>query len=230
MSQIARQTKQELGINEQKFYVWRGINPPEFLNFIDKINAVLDLPALEEDQVLLIAQFIKYEFCTLTMAEVQDAIFKAKAGKLECNSSDYNKLSIDFLGRILKAYTEYKAKKHLVNKLETNKVKELTYTPDEGKSSYEFIKDVYEKDSKEPIIANWGIAFKYMELEGMIVMDNEEKAMIKDMLIYEINQEIAELRKNRKNYKHLAESLNKPDLIKYECRKKMVKTHFEAKL
>jgi hypothetical protein len=231
MGQIAKQVANEVGHRETKFYKFKGEVPVDLLKFIDQINTALDLPPLEEPQVMLMAKFVMYEFATMTMAEMEDAIFKAKAGKLNCNAADYNKLSIDFLGRILGAYKEFKEKNNLIvlaNELEaTNR---LEYTPDLGKKSVEFIESVYEKDGKEPYIANWTSAFKHLEETGVIVLSNDEKAMFLDNVRYEIMEEIELSKKARKVVTGLQNTLSDPKLMKYECHKRLVKKHFEGKI
>jgi hypothetical protein len=229
MKPILKQTEAEVGIIEKKFYKFQGQVPADMFNFIDRINAALDLPQLEESQVMLLAKFIIYEFSTLTMQDIEQAIFKAKAGKLDCNPADYNKLSIDFIGRILSSYTEYKRKQTLVKQAKEVEAKEhlkLEYTVNEGKQSFDFIKSVYEK-GEEPYIADWCSAFRYMEDEGLINLTNDEKAMFLDLVIEELNEEIKKMKVQRKNPNHLKNLLASKEKIKNECRKRLVIKYFE---
>lgn len=229
MNEITKKPESVPGIRIEQFYTWKGVIPKELLVFIDKINLALDLPPLDEEQVLLLARFIMYEFATLTIQEVEDAIFKAKSGKLDCNPADYNKLSIDFMGRILSAYKEYKAKhKLIVDKTIQDKApKQLPYSTYEGESAYEFIKGIYE-GGKEPFIANWSMAFKYMEEKGILKYNNEEKEEFKQKFILEIQSEIKDRRRNNKNYSDLAKTLENDNYLKYECRKRIIKLYFES--
>ncbi len=229
MQEIAKQQPEDLGIRETKFYSFRGEVPPDFLNFFDQINTALDLPPLEEAQVMLLAKFVMYEFATFTMADIEDAIFKAKAGKLECNAADYNKLSIDFIGRILNAYKDFKNKNNLiVLKDKSEEANRIEYTPNEGKQSYEFIKKCYDDNGEEPRIANWNTAFRYMEDEKMIILDNDEKSMFMENVRADIYDEMMFVKAKGKSISHFKKTLSTKSLMKYECRKKMVITHFEG--
>ncbi len=227
MKPILKQTETEVGINKTKFYKFKGEVPNEFFNFIDMMNTALDLPQLEETQIMLIAKFIMYEFTTLTMKDIENAIFKAKAGKLDCNPADYNKLSIDFIGRILSSYQEYKKKETLKVKLEQEKeVLKIEYTPDDEKEAYLFLKSIYEK-GEEPFIANWNLAFKFMEENNIINLSNDEKQIFFEMTIEELKEEIRELKVQKKNYTTLKNILNDVNLLKQECRKRIIKKHFK---
>lgn len=229
MKPILKPTETEVGIIEKKFYKFKGQVPSDMFNFIDRINAALDLPKLEENQVMLLAKFIIYEFATLSMLDIEKAIFKAKAGKLDCNPADYNKLSIDFIGRILSCYTEYKRKQTIIEQAKEVEAKEnlkLEYNVDEGKQSFEFIKSCFDK-KEEPFIADYCSAFKFMEDEGLINLTNDEKAMFLDLVIEELNEEIRKMKVQRKNPNHLKNLLASKEKIKNECRKRLVIKYFE---
>jgi hypothetical protein len=230
MNQIITQTNQDLGIRQAKFYTFNGEVPVEMLNFIDVLNTALDLPALNNDQVMLLAKFVMYEFSTLTISEIEKAVFMAKAGKFHgCNSSDYNKLGIDFMGRVLHAYIKNKKNNNLI-KEPVKKEEELFCDINDPKKAYEFIKNIYEKEGKEPFIANWNHAFFYMEKEGKIKLSNDEKNIFAENLHYEMKDEAEKLRKMRDNkHHHLREILKSKILFKIECRKRLVKIYFEGK-
>ena len=227
MKPILKQTETEVGINNIKFYKFSGEVPNEFFNFIDMINTALDLPQLEETQIMLIAKFIMYEFTTLTMKDIENAIFKAKAGKLDCNPADYNKLSIDFIGRVLNSYQEYKKKEQLKIKLEQEKEPlKIEYTPDDEKEAYLFLKGIYDK-GQEPFIANWNLAFKFMEENNLINLSNDEKQIFFEMTIEDLKAEMQELKVKKKNIHRLKSLLNDKELIKQECRKRIIIKHFK---
>ena len=103
-NQLSKQPSNVVGTI--KFKDFSPENPhTELLRFLDGLCFKLSLPALEEQQILYIAKFLVQEYKWATMEDIDNAILKAKANKLKgINGADYNKLSIDFLGRILTAY------------------------------------------------------------------------------------------------------------------------------
>jgi len=226
MNQIITQTSKDLGIRQAKFYTFQGEVPVQMLNFIDVLNTVLDLPSLNDDQVMLLAKFVMYEFSTLTILEIEKAVFMAKAGKFEgCNSSDYNKLGIDFLGRVLKAYSDEKKKQELIKQPMIEDKKNYCCI-DEPKEVYELFVEMY-KDKSSLKFGNWNYAFYYMERNGIINLDIDEKKTFFETVYYDIKDEINENRKKRKNSDILIRIISDRNLLAAECRKRLVQKHFD---
>lgn len=255
-NEIVMLEKNEYGIKisqsrEVKFYTFKGIPPVDLLRWIDDLNLIMDFAPLSDEQVFVIAKFIMYEFSTLRICDIEEAIFKSKAGKLKCNPKDYGKLSIDYFGRILSAYILERDHQNTIKEVPEDFNKKLTYYPvDAPKVAYEFIKKCYEVDKKEPYIAYWEFAFFYMEKNGIIKFEDGEKEMFASNVYYEL-KEVAESKKvkkvelkdekiNVRNVLHIkadekeiesaAKIIKSKKLFQYECRKRMVKLYFESKL
>ncbi len=222
--------------NQNKNRLMDSKTPPvSLLDRIDGFSALLSLEPLEEAQILAIANFIYFEFKTLTVDEITDAVYKANSGKLDGDCTAYGKIDIAYFGRILPAYKKYKAKKVLEERAKLKPIEdegkllgvdEKALKETEEQNCFEWVAEVYKKDGALPMIANWNACFNYMERTGLIDMDNDEKAMFMEIEIDSIKQQINDRRAKRLAFGDLSELLNFPVRLKHHCRKQIVQKYF----
>jgi len=235
-NQLSKQQSNEVGIT--KFKDFTEENPhAELLRFIDGLCFKLSLPPLEEGQVIYIAKFLVKEFKWATMEDIDNAILKAKAGKLkQLNSSDYNKLSIDYLGRVLTAYRTYKAENKLIAC--TNTESNTKALPDNGNEpvvAYNHIKAIFldkkggEYQFPDIMLADWTICYHYLiETGKMIEQSLEDKVEFAEIVREDLLEELKENRidTNALAYKIKTEKATNKYAVASECIRRLVRAWF----
>lgn len=194
--------KNEIQINNRNNVALRKFDkvPIDLLKLVDKINAILMLEPLSEGEVLILAKFIYSEYKDLTLDDIEDSIFKSKSGKLECNPATYKKLDIDYFGRVLTAYRQYKIEnnRNIVVKDEP-KIALIDYTKEqEEKMSYDFIVKVIKEESRMPFIADWVACYDYLINNNLIFISNIDKKNIVKEVHAEIKAEASRLKQSNK--------------------------------
>ena len=235
-NQLSKPQRDELGT--KKFKDFPEDNPAtELLRFIDGLCFKLSLPPLEEGQVIYIAKFLVKEYKWATLEDIDEAILKAKSGKLKgLNSSDYNKLSIDYLGRVLNAYRLYKAdlvqSKRVTAEVAPNA---LPYNENNPYIAFKHIKEVFESEKggvnqfPDIMLADWTECYNYLIKEGkMIEQSLEDKIEFAEMVREDLKQELID---NRTDERSIAFKVKMDKAIsKYsvaaECIRRLVKAYF----
>lgn len=235
-NQLSKRQTEEVGT--LKFKDFTEENPAtELLRFIDGLCFKLSLPPLEEGQVIYIAKFLVSEFKWATMEDIDNAILKAKAGKLKgLNSSDYNKLGIDYLGRVLNAYRLYKADLVQSKRVSTPIVpNSLPYDGNSPQIAFKHIKDVFQSEKgglnafPDIMLADWTMCYDYLIKEGkMIEQSLEDKIEFAEMVREDLKQELID---NRVDERSIAFKVKMDKAIsKYsvasECIRRLVKAWF----
>ena len=235
-NQLSKQQKTEVGII--KFKDFSPENPhTELLRFLDGLCFKLSLPALEEQQILYIAKFLVQEYKWATMEDIDNAILKAKANKLKgINGADYNKLSIDFLGRVLTAYRPIKGEISLSKQRSTETdVKGLEYDRNSPLVAYKHIKDVFQSESgginqfPDIMLADWTICYNYLIKEGKMIEQNlDDKIEFAEMVREDILADMREKRTSQNSiaYKIQTEKETSKYAVAYECIKRLTKGWF----
>lgn len=190
------------------------------------------LHRLEQD---VIFNFIKSQFGGLTLEEITEAFTLHSGCKFQFwwngrqvnTIPHFDKFSTDYVGNVLNKYQQYIAdQRQKVDRTAPEKFVREPYTPEVGKKQFEFIKKCFEKDGKPPFIANWMDAFKWMEDEKIIELEDIEKEAIKNAVINQMHHEVKERRSKKKDVTNLLQSIETGRGVKYECRKKCVIDYF----
>ena len=236
-NQLSKPQNNEVGIT--KFKNLNEENPEtELLRFIDGLCFKLSLPPLEEQQVVYIAKFLVKEFKWATMEDIDNSILKAKANKLQgVNGADYNKLSIDFLGRILNAYRPIKGEKVLSEALLQQKgTLVLENNNNAPIVAYNHIKEVFLNENQgglnnfpDLMLADWTICYHYLIESGkMIEQSLEDKIEFAEMVREDIIADLIEKRKDEKSlaWKVKIEKGTSKYSIAAECIRRLVKSWF----
>lgn len=182
---------------------------------------------LEADDYLVIQLVLKEEYPNLSADFLRNAFVKYGSGKLG-EFEHYGSFTTLFLGKVINAYKENLRKENLKPKVQPiekqieGPIEDLT-----GERAFNFIKNIYEKEGKAPIFANWNKAFYYAEKEGLINLTDEDKLKLKEKVK-------RELRNEYKNKRNLAASVSTlaaysiTDIeLKKECRKSALINYFK---
>ena len=183
----------------------------------------------------LIRQTLQSELSNLLVSDFNDSFIKHCAGRFmisekEEGNKPYGDLSAQFICLVIKKHKEWKAKENAKPKLiEVSKQLPMSQKTkeEEAEEQYLFIKSVWEKENKVPLIANWVAAFKYMERAKIISLDRDEKEMFLENVRAEITEEKEKKRIMKDNFRTLEGILTNPDQLKNECRKRMVINYFK---
>jgi len=201
----------------------------EFETTINGVCFSIGIPdALSRFEQGIVFNFIHGQFGMLTLEQIVDAFTLYSANNLQFTTSHFGKFDNKFIGDVLSSYL-----KHLQNLESKNKIYKAEpivrqkYSPEEGKKSFEFIKSVFKKDGKPPFIASWSFAFKWMEDQKIIVLENFEKEAIKNSVINQMKHEVKDRRSRGKEVSKLLQSIETGRGVKYECHKKCVIDYFE---
>lgn len=184
-----------------------------FLNVIDQLPEHMGVrEPLTEQQVLICTQFITEHFGHLNPQEIVRAFTLAAAGKLlapiqisqenasstQINAANegqlvtvtaetFNKWSLPYVGKILKAYSEMRQRETLEwskateadrLKLDAAPISEMT-----GAEVLDAIIEFTEATNEIPMACRWDLVFKELEVRGEIVMTNEYKQQYLDEII-----------------------------------------------
>lgn len=172
---------------------------------IAAMTAGLHNPPQQELIDNLILPFIKSSYPNLELSEFNNAFIVYARQELDFKEKPFDLFSCPFIGSIISSYGKYTQNKRNVLKSKENGVKALLPEADidYGKENFNFIKDVFLREGKEPMTADWGSAYKYAEKIGLI--KNEEKYIEKELeRIKNTNQDKAKrARIMKENYHHL---------------------------
>ena len=186
--------------------------------------------SLSEQELQIIAEFLRDEFKNLTLKDISRAFNLYAAQKLEFKNSHFQSLDNVFIGNVLESYKEFKRKANLKPKgyIPVEKQIENKLDPKhEQEKAFKFIEKVYLETGKFPNIANWSEAFIYAEEKGIINLSIEEKEKIKQLIILQDKQEKFQ-RRQETGIKNIVSKL-KPFELKVRCREQAIINHFKNK-
>lgn len=183
----------------------------------------------DKTQILIIKDFLRSSFPNFKLEAFKEAFRLGAAGKFDISLKHYQSFSAVYISDVLNAYKRYEQKQNLLP--EKKEVLALDYdkkefSEHEKKQAYDFIVGVCEKSKKLPYIASWNLAYDYMESRKLIDLDNDEKEMFMENVIYSIKSEINQRKHDNRNYQGLKNTITQKALLKAECRRRMVINHF----
>ena len=224
----------------------------QFLNVIDELPTYMGVrEPLTEQQVIVCTQFISEYFGHLNAFEIVRAFTMAAAGKLtapieisqenasatQINAANdgqlvtvtaetFNKWSLPYVGKILKAYSDMRQRETLewskateADRMKIEAGEQIVLTPCEVLDAIiEFI----EETKEVPLSCRWDLAYIELETRGEIAMTNEDKADYMEK-IRESEMSQYDSRTNREKRQALID-LEKGDVLKSKCRKALVIT------
>lgn len=210
----------------------------EFKNVFDTIVFNIGIKeTLELNDFDRIFNFLQRNFGLITLSQINEAFDLYSAQKLDFKDSHFNSFDNVFIGKLLKAYNEYKNEKQRKPpkieykpvegvKMRNGQVDNRTpYSLEAGKSAFEWTKEQILKDGKLPYIADWINACRYMEETGIIKLDAAEKEVMENALRAKLN-----LKKGRRDT--ITGALNNMvgSNFKVERSKELISEHFKKEL
>ena len=188
---------------------------------------------LETYQLKIITDFIKGNYPHLKLNEIKEAFDCGVKGLLTAEMKHFQSFDSMYVVSIIKAYKEYLQKENAKPKLAAPIEKQLQMTKeskeDFQRNNFETINDWFKEHGEVPMFANWNEAFLHMERVDLIKVSHDEKQMFLDNMLYDLKQEIRQLRISGSNYGHLSKILEKKGLLKMEARKRFIIKYYENK-
>lgn len=225
----------------------RDIQADGMLNLEKSLREICKIVGLRREQsqedITRVLLFIKNNYSDLSIQGIRQAVDYALTGKIEAQLEHYQSLDIKYISQILNAYREHIRKSELeLRKLEKQKETEEEYLKQKNKTVMERQEECeahfkalehYVNDNNElPIGWDWIGAYWYMESNGLVTTDPEEKRMFADYVRVMIENEkkdaiaIGGLMAGRDIEKVLNNKLD----FAHRCRIEMVKSYFKQKL
>lgn len=209
-------------LQQELFYAIKlvGLNPTKIL----------------KEDIAIIISFLKGNFQHLKIGELKQAFESGVKGDLDkfgVKMQHFQSFDSLYVTGIIKAYKSYKQEQNAKPKLilPMEKLIPMTQASKEEleKQHFELINDWFNNKGEVPMIANWSEAYLHMEREGLIKIENDEKQMFLDNVIFDITEERKKLKLERANYGHLSTVLESKMLLKKEARKRFIIKYYENK-
>jgi hypothetical protein len=196
----------------------------------------------QEDIVRLIL-FLKNNYADLSKEGIRQAVDYALTGKIDAQLEHYQSLDIKYLSQILNAYRDHIRKSELeLRKMEKQRQTEaehqaqLNKTPEQRRedcrTAYEGLAKYVEVNKSLPIGWSWIDCYWYMEANGLVTKDPEEKKMFADYVRNMIEQEKKDAiaTGGLLSGKNIEKLLNNKFDFAHRCRIEMVKSFFKQKI
>lgn len=186
-----------------------------------RLNAIvysMGFPKISSSDILLnLARWIKEQFGDLSMQEVALAFDLVTAKKIGSNIRHYNSFSQQYIGEVLHAFKEYRAKQIKLHKeSEANKQLNAPKPQVSGKEMYEGIKRIALEKGEIMKVADWTGAYNHAWKENLIHrMSDKEREEYKKKVISAMKME------KRANFDVPIES------VQSECHKRILHAHFQ---
>lgn len=196
----------------------------------------------QEDIVRLIL-FLKNNYADLSKEGIRQAVDYALTGKIDAQLEHYQSLDIKYLSQILNAYRDHIRKSELeLRKKDKQRQTEEEYFKQKNKTVMERQEeceahfkalDHYVNDNNElPIGWDWIGAYYYMEANGLVTTDVEEKRMFADYVrnIMENEKKDSVANDGILAGREIEKAMNDKVSFANRCRIEMVKSYFRQKI
>lgn len=205
-------------------------NDQQFETFVKVLCRISGVTDYDDTDLMVLKMFLNEKYSHMTGTYIQQAFIAYSAGDLG-EFEHYNNLSPKFIGRVLKHYKEYKAKKNTIKPINSSKQLEegSDDNPYEWERSYEFILK-HMKKGKPPMIANWHGAFKHLEHIKEIQQTKEEKREFAAKVKEEIESQIKKERNKMQPVSQLLINMVTNSGITLECRRRIVTEYIDQRL
>lgn len=196
-------------------------------NSLDRIALLYRVKADEINRMIIINTVVN-EYPNYLFEDFNEAFNKHVVGKFSVDDDKpYGDLSTMFICRVLNGYTEYKRR----NPDKPEPKPQLPIPEDTPKQAFDFIEKIFNETGKEPLLANWNLAFKHAEETNLITLTTDEKLMFQENVRFEIEQEMKYKRVRKLNgWIDLREILENKSLMAYECRKRILIKYFNDRV
>jgi hypothetical protein len=218
--------------------------PEEIAKMLKEVFYIIGLkqmPKPEEFKYLI--SFVLSDLKRFTLLDIPEAFKRIASGEIKGDLEHYNSFSPTYLGKVMKFYEEWKRKEilELKKKEEQNqKIAEhqaqLNKSPEQRRedcrTAYEGLAKYVEVNKSLPIGWSWIDCYWYMEANGLVTKDPEEKKMFADYVRNMIEQEKKDAiaTGGLLSGKNIEKLLNNKFDFAHRCRIEMVKSFFKQKI
>jgi hypothetical protein len=179
---------------------------------------------IDDMEVNFIAQFMQDEFAHLTLERFDDAFKKCAAGKFEAKIEAYNNFSLALVGKVMRAYREFRAKEQLKAQNVPQLPESTPKTQDQkGELHWEYFQEFIQK-GEMPTVGQWATALNWGVKNGKIFISKEELIYYKESVKEELYKEAKELQRvDRSEYNVIMNVLQDPKELRRECQNRYMK-------
>lgn len=153
---------------------------------LDLIALYIGAEDLTDIQATAAIDFIKTQFGGLVVSDISQAVKMALAGKLNIQNLDYTKkLSAVWLGKVLRAYSDFKTEYNRRNppiKPDHLKLESFTGVDGQERGYYERLEAWYLEHGEMPEFWPYSLARKWIKDDGLLVT-KEDKNEVERMAI-----------------------------------------------
>lgn len=186
----------------------------------------VDTGRVSKQDVEFIINFLKTNFKFFKTENIRTAFELGVKGELDIEMNHYQNFNTMYVSNVLQAFKRWEMK----NPPKPEPKPQLPIPEDTPKQAFDFIEKIFNETGKEPLLANWNLAFRHAEESKLIVLTNEEKAMFQENVRFEIEEEMNYKRVRKLNgWIDLREILESKSLMAYECRKRILINYFNGR-
>lgn len=185
-----------------------------------------DSSRINKEEIEFIINFLKTNFKFFKTENIRAAFELGVKGELDIEMNHYQNFNTMYVSNVLQSYKRWEMK----HPPKPEPKPQLPIPEDTPKQAFDFIEKIFNETGKEPLLANWNLAFRHAEETKLIVLTNEEKAMFQENVRFEIEEEMNYKRVRKLNgWIDLREILESKSLMAYECRKRILINYFNGR-
>lgn len=182
-----------------------------------------DSSRINKEEIEFIINFLKKNFKFFKTENIRTAFELGVKGELDIEMNHYQNFNTMYVSNVLQSYKRWEMK----NPPKPEPKPQLPIPEDTPKQAFDFIEKIFNETGKEPLLANWNLAFKHAEESKLILLTKDEKLMFQENVRFEIEEEMNYKRVRKLNgWIDLREILESKSLMAYECRKRLLINYF----
>lgn len=186
----------------------------------------VNVEKISNQDLQVIANYLKENYPHVKVGEIKEAFDLGIKSELDIDLNHYQNFSAMYVSNIIQAYKRYKMK----HPPKPEPKPQLPIPEDTPKQAFDFIEKIFNETGKEPLLANWNLAFKHAEETNLITLTTDEKLMFQENVRFEIEEEMNYKRVRKLNgWIDLREILESKSLMAYECRKRILINYFNGR-
>lgn len=183
-----------------------------------------DSSRINKEEIEFIINFLKKNFKFFKTENIRTAFELGVKGELDIEMNHYQNFNTMYVSNVLQSYKRWEMK----NPPKPEPKPQLPIPEDTPKQAFDFVEKIFNETGKEPLLANWNLAFKHAEETNLITLTTDEKLMFQEKVRFEIEEEMNYKRVRKLNgWIDLREILESKSLMAYECRKRILIKYFE---
>ena len=182
-----------------------------------------DSSRINKEEIDFIINFLKKNFKFFKTENIRTAFELGVKGELDIEMNHYQNFNTMYVSNVLQAFKRWEMK----NPPKPEPKPQLPIPEDTPKQAFDFVEKIFNETGKEPLLANWNLAFKHAEETNLITLTTDEKLIFQEKVKFEIEEEMNYKRVRKLNgWIDLREILESKSLMAYECRKRILINYF----